>query len=153
MELPEEHRIPLPQPYQYVVSVMIEMLMQAGGSLSWAILSTATDLLSDRQKLSALAKPIAGEVADEWLKLNGDRFDAALRFDQLSGLCFAGRLAVTEQDSELVVHLLTLEKHVSFSHVRFDARLALAVAEEQVLAQPVNIPAEERKRVAQLVSH
>jgi len=152
MDLPEEHRSPLPQAYQYVVSVMIEMVMQAGGVLSWTKLKTATDLLTDREKLAKVAKPILGEVTDEWLKLAADSFDATLRFDQLSGLCFAGRMAVTELDDELVVELLTLDKHVHFPHVRFDARIALALAETQMLEQPISIPVEERRKLSALIS-
>jgi hypothetical protein len=150
MEMPEVPREPLPLAYQYVVTLMTEMVLQSGGSLPWKTLRTATDLLADRKKLARLAGPQFDKAAD-WLALKGDTFDATHRFDQLSGLCFAGRMRVVSQDAELVVELLSLEQHADFPHVRFDARLALAVAAELPAAVPEAASDQERRKVASLV--
>ena len=151
MEPPATHREPLPLPFQYVLTVMTEMVLQAGGSLPWTTLRTATDLLANRKKLARLAEPQFGTAATDWLALNGDTFDATQRFDQLSGLCHAGRIRVVSQDAELVFELLQLEQHADFPHVRFDARLALAVANELAAAAPDAAAEQERKKVASLV--
>jgi hypothetical protein len=116
---------------------MTELVLQAGGSMSWATLRKATDLLADREKLARHAEAQFGQVADDWLALKGDSFDATHRFDQLSGLCHVGRMRVVEQDAELVVELRNLDGHQDFPHVRFDARLALAVAHDMV---PLSAP-------------
>lgn len=150
MELPEEGREPLPLAYQYVVTVMTEMVLQAGGALPWSTFCTATDLLTDRKQLARLAEPHFDRAAD-WLACKGDTFDATQRFDQLSGLCYAGRMRVTNQDGELVVELLNLDQHLYFPHVRFDARLALAVAQD-LAATSLDANAEqELRQVASLV--
>lgn len=151
MQPPVTHREPLPLAYQYVVTVMTELVLQAGGSVPWATLRMATDLLADRTKLAHLAEPQFGQGVRDWLALKGDRFDATHRFDQLSGMCFAGRLRVVSQDAELVVELLNLDQHADFAHVRFDARLALAVAHEMAAAAPDAAAVQEEKQVASLV--
>ena len=151
LELPASHREPLPLAWQYVVTVMTELVLQAGGSMAWATMRTATDLLADRKKLSRLAEPRFGQVARDWLALKGDRFDATHRFDQLSGICYAGQMRVVQQDAELVVELLSLDQHLDFPHVRFDARLALAVANEMAVAAPDAAAETEEKQVASLV--
>lgn len=112
MEPPAAHREPLPLAWQYVVTVMTELVLQAGGSVPWATLRMATDLLADRKKLARLAEPHFGKVARDWLALKGDRFDATHRYDQLSGLCHAGRMRVVQQDAELMVELLNLDQHL-----------------------------------------
>jgi len=98
-----------------------------------------------------LAEPRFGQVARDWLALKGDRFDATHRFDQLSGICYAGQMRVVQQDAELVVELLSLDQHLDFPHVRFDARLALAVANEMAVAAPDAAAETEEKQVASLV--
>lgn len=149
-ELPKTPRVPLPQSYQYVVSFMTEILIQSGDTISWQQLSNATDLLKDRAVLAAQAKPLVGAVADSWLALAGDQFDATQRFDQLSGLCTRGRMEVIQADDELVVRLLTREGHPDLPHVRFDARLALAVTREQELNRPTPSDQQEQSKVASL---
>ena len=151
LELPVTPRTPLPESWQYVVNVMVELLWQAGGSLPWRILRTATDLLSDRKRLARLAELHVGQVALDWQALNGDAFDATHRWDQLSGFCHAGKMRVVRRDSELVVELLSADGHVLFPHVRFDARLALTVARSQPVTTPTPAEAKEERRVAELI--
>lgn len=150
MELPEAHREPLPFVYQYVVTVMTELVLQADGSLPWTTLRMATDLLTDRKKLARLAGPHFEKAAD-WLALRGDTFDVAQRFDQLSGLCHAGRMDVSSQDGELVVGLQNLDGHQYFPHIRFDARLALTVTHALAATAPDVTAEQESKKVASLV--
>jgi len=150
--LPPEPRAPLPQPYQYVVTVMVELLLLSGGELAWRVLRTSTDLLSDRRRLAKLAAPHVGKVARDWLALNGDSFDAAHRWDQLSGLCYAGRMRVVRRNGELVIELISQQGHVTFSHVRFDARLALVVAKALPLQSATAQATFEDTQVASLVT-
>lgn len=150
--LPSEPRVPLPERWQYVVSVMIELVWQADGKLTWPILREATDLLADRLRLSRVAKNDLGAVTDKWLALKGDVFDLTQRWDQLSGLCFAGKLRVVRRNGELVVELLSVEGHRSFPHVRFDARLALAAARSLPDATPTPVILAETKRIEELVT-
>ena len=150
--LPSEARVPLPESWQYVVSVMIELVWQADGKLPWPILREATDLLADRPRLSRVAKNDLGAVTSNWLALKGDVFDLTQRWDQLSGLCFAGRLLVVRRNSELVVELLSVEGHHSFPHVRFDARLALVAARSLPHATPTPAVLAETKRIEELVA-
>jgi hypothetical protein len=151
LELPVTPRTPLPESWQYVVNVMVELLWQAGGSLPWRILRTATDLLSDRNRLARLAELHVGQVALDWQALNGDAFDATHRWDQLSGFCHAGKIRVVRRNDELVVELLSADGHVLFPHVRFDARLALTVARSQPATTPTPAEAKEERRVAELI--
>lgn len=152
LELPSEPRVPFAEGWQYVVSVMIELVWQADGKLPWPILRTATELLADRPHLSRVTKKDLGSVVANWLKLNGDVFDLTHRWDQLSGLCFAGKLRIVRRNGELVVELLSVDGHQSFPHVRFDARLALAVARS--LPEATSTPAilAETKRIEELVT-
>jgi len=151
LELPVTPRTPLPESWQYVVNVMVELLWQAGGSLPWRILRTATDLLSDRNRLARLAELHVGQVALDWQALKGDAFDATHRWDQLSGFCHAGKMRVVRRDGELVVELLSADGHLLFPHVRFDARLALTVARSQPATTPTPAEAKEERRVAELI--
>jgi hypothetical protein len=151
LELPVTPRTPLPESWQYVVNVMVELLWQAGGSLPWRILRTATDLLFDRNRLARLAELHVGQVALDWQALNGDAFDATHRWDQLSGFCHAGKMRVVRRNGELVVELLSADGHVLFPHVRFDARLALTVARSQPVTTPTPAEAKEERRVAELI--
>jgi len=151
LELPVTPRTPLPESWQYVVNVMVELLWQAGGSLPWRILRTATDLLSDRRRLARLAELHVGQVALDWQALNGDVFDATHRWDQLSGFCHAGKMRVVRRNDELMVELLSADRHVLFPHVRFDARLALTVARSQPVTTPTPAEAKEERRVAELI--
>jgi hypothetical protein len=152
LKLPTTPRTPLPEVWQYVVTVMTELLWQAGGSLPWRILRTATDLLSDRKRLAQLGELHVGQVALDWLKLNGDSFDATHRWDQLSGFCTAGKIRVVRRNDELVVELLSADGHVYFPHVRFDARLALTVARNQPATKPTPAEAREDRRVEELIT-
>lgn len=151
LELPAVLRVPLPENWHYVVNVMLELLWQAGGSLPWRVLRTATDLLSDRKRLAQLGELHVGQVALDWLALNGDSFDATHRWDQLSGFCHQGKMRVVRRDDELVVELLSADGHVYFPHVRFDARLALTVARTQPVTNPTAAEAKEDRRVAELI--
>jgi hypothetical protein len=151
LELPSTPRAPLPENWQYVVTVMTELVWQAGGSLPWRALRTATDLLSDRKRLAQLGELHVGQVALDWQKLNGDSFDAQHRWDQLSGFCTAGKMRVVRRNDELVVELLSADGHVYFPHVRFDARLALKVARTQPITKPTATEAKEERRVAELI--
>ena len=149
-KLPASARAPLPLSYQYVVSIMTEMLLQSGNLISWEGLCAATDLLKDRVKLAQLSKPIIGAIVEDWLALDGDRFDATQRFAQLSGLCQLGRMEVIQVDDELVVRLLTREGHPDFPHVRFDARLALVVSKQQDFVRTTPPDHAERIKIATL---
>jgi methylase of polypeptide subunit release factors len=149
--LPPEPRTPFEHLDHYVVTAMVELLLQGGGSLPWRTLRAATDLLSDRPRLARLAEPRFGLLARDWLALNGDSFDATRRFDQLSGLCFAQKMRITRRESELVVELLATDGHLEFRHVRFDARLALAVARELPAETPPAGAAQDEIKVAALV--
>ena len=132
---------------------MVELLWQAGGSLPWRVLRSATDLLSDRKRRSPAhsAELHVGQVALDWQVLNGDAFDATHRWDQLSGFCHAGKMRVVRRDGELVVELLSADGHLLFPHVRFDARLALTVARSQPVTTPTPAEAKEERRVAELI--
>jgi hypothetical protein len=151
LELPAVLRVPLPENWHYVVNVMLELLWQAGGSLPWRVLRTATDLLSDRKRLAQLGELHVVQVALDWLALNGDSFDATHRWDQLSGFCHQGKMRVVRKNDELVVELLSADGHVYFPHVRFDARLALTVARTQPVTKPTAAEAKEDLRVAELI--
>ena len=152
LELPTTPRTPLPEAWQYVVTLMTELLWQAGGSLTWRVLRTATDLLSDRKRLAQLAELHIGQVALDWQKLNGDSFDATHRWDQLSGFCTAGKMRVVRRNDELVVELLSTDGHVYFPHVRFDARIALTVACNQPATMPTPAEAREDRQVTELIT-
>lgn len=151
LELPTVLRHPLPESWQYVVNVMVELLWQANGSLPWRVLRAATNLLSDRNRVAQLGELHVGQVALDWLALDGDTFDAAHRWDQLSGFCHAGKMRVVRRDGELVVELLSTEGHVVFPHVRFDARLALTVVRTQPAEAPTPATTQEERRVAELI--
>jgi len=151
LELPTTPRTPLPESWQYVVNVMLELLWQAGGALPWRLLRSATDLLSDRKRLARLAELQVGQVAVDWQSLNGDVFDAIHRWDQLSGFCHAGKMRVIRRHGELVVELLSVEGHLLFPHVRFDARLALSVARIQPSIASTQIETQEDLKIAELV--
>jgi hypothetical protein len=60
-------------------------------------------------------------------------------------------MRVVQQDAELVVELLHLDQYLDFPHVRFDARLALAMANEMAVAAPDAADQTEEKKVASLV--
>jgi hypothetical protein len=149
--LPVEPRTALPEKWQYVVNVMLELAWQAGGSLPWHVLRTATDLLSDRKRLARLAELRVGQVALDWQKLNGDSFDAAHRWDQLSGFCHSGKMRVARRNNELMVELLSTDGHVFFPHIRFDARLALIVARTEPVPTLTTAQTNEERRVAELI--
>jgi len=151
LELPTTLRIPLPESWQYVVNVMVELLWQAGGSLPWRVLRSATDLLSDHKRLARLGELHVGQVALDWQALKGDSFDAQHRWDQLSGFCTAGKMRVFRRNDELFVELLSADGHVFFPHVRFDARLALTVARSQPVTTPTPAEAKEERRVEELI--
>jgi len=151
LELPAVLRVPLPESWQYVVNVMVELLWQAGGSLPWRGLRTATDLLSDRQRFARLGELHVGQIALDWLALNGDSFDATHRWDQLSGFCHQGTMRVVRRNDELIVELMSADGHVLFPHVRFDARLAITVVRLQPVAAPTPAEAKEELRVAELI--
>jgi hypothetical protein len=99
-----------------------------------------------------VAKNDLGAVTGNWLALKGDVFDLTQRWDQLSGLCFAGKLRVVQRNGELVVELLSVEGHRSFPHVRFDARLALAAARSLPHATSTPAVLAETKRIEELVA-
>jgi len=151
LELPSTPRIPLPENWQYVVNVMVELLWQAGGSLPWRVLRSATDLLADRARLAQLAELHVGQVALDWQALNGDSFDAQHRWDQLSGFCNQGKMRVVRRNDDLVVELLSADGHVLFPHVRFDARIALTVVRTQPATTPTSAETKEERRVAELI--
>jgi hypothetical protein len=151
LELPVMPRTALPESWQYVVNVLVELLWQNGGSLSWTLLRAATELLSDRHRIATLAEPKVGKVARNWLTLDGDSFDAEHRWDQLSGFCHAGKMRVTRRSGELCVDLLSVEGHLLFPHVRFDARLALTVARSLPATIPMPAEAREEERIAELI--
>jgi hypothetical protein len=65
--LPSEPRVPLPESWEYVMSVVIELIWQADGKLPWPILMEGTDLLADRPRLPRVAKNDFGAVTDERL--------------------------------------------------------------------------------------
>lgn len=152
LALPSIPREPMEEAASYAVTVMVELLIRGGGSLPWRILRAATDLLSDRPKLARLAAPTFGQTAREWLALKGDVFDASHRWDQLSGLCFAGRTRVVRRDGELVVELVTTRSHVELRHVQFDAHLALSVARSLPVELPTPQMVQDEARVAELIA-
>ena len=151
LELPTAPRHPLPESWQYVVNVMVELLWQTNGSLPWRVLRAATSLLSDRNRLAQLSELHVGQMALDWLAQDGDTFDAAHRWDQLSGFCHAGKMRVVRKGGELVVQLLSTDGHVVFPHVRFDARLALTVVHTQPAEAPTPATTQEERRVAELI--
>jgi hypothetical protein len=152
LALPSIPREPLEETASYAVTVMVELLLRGGGSLPWRLLRAATDLLSDRSKLARLAAPSFGQTARDWLALKGDVFDATHRWDQLSGLCYAGRTRVVRRDGELVVELVTTRSHVELRHVQFDAHLALSVARSLPVELPTPQMVQDEARVAELIA-
>jgi hypothetical protein len=128
--IPEEPRVAIRPVENYAPAVLLELVVQCNGKLSWDRLRKAWRLLSDPDGLAKRAELQFGFEARKWKQVFNDRLALNDLVDTLSGFCHAGTLWFGERDGIRVVEMLNQEEYVYLPHLRCDARLALAVGED-----------------------
>jgi len=142
LELPTDFRLPVVQPLLYTTNLVIALLSEAGGSLSWPQLLDAFVLATTPKLLQRFVPAEDAIRANAWAARWNEKVPDGLLLPSLSQL--GGRnLTITEGNGGRVFQLLDGPHPPATEDVRYDAWLALRVA---VTLTPDAMPIPERAK-------
>lgn len=146
--LPTEFRLPASQPLLYTTNLVVTLLSEAGGSLAWPRLLDAFLLATNPKLLLRLAPADLAAQAKAWADRWNETVPDGLLLPSLRQL--GGRnLTVTEGNDGRVFQLLDGPRPPAPEDVRYDAWLALRVAETLT---PDAVPVPDRAKLAKEVN-
>ena len=127
-KLPTDFRLPVSQPLLYTTNLIVTLLSEAGGSLAWPRLLDAFLLATNPKLMQRLAPAELTVPAKAWAARWNEEVPDGLLLPSLRQL--GGKnLTVTEGNDGRVFHLLDGPRPPATEDVRYDAWLALRVAE------------------------
>jgi hypothetical protein len=127
-ELPTDFRLPVSQPLLYTTNLVVTLLSEAGGSLAWPRLLDTFVLATNPKLMQRLAPAELAAQAKAWAARWNEKVPDGLLLPSLRQL--GGKnLTVTEGNDGRVFHLLDGPRPPATEDVRYDAWLALRVAE------------------------
>ncbi len=152
LELPQEPRVAFTNPNFYAQTVILEMLWQSGGALSFPRLRQSVRLLTQRRRteLATQAEYLFGTDAKRWERNAPDFFPNDQLRSILEGYYQTGTLAAQMDVAHYIVTFADPTKYEHFAHVRVDARIALAVA-ATLPPDPEPIPPEDSKLLQTMI--
>ena len=137
-KLPTDFRLPVTQPLLYTTNLVVALLSEAGGSLAWLRLLDAFQLATNPKLMQRFAPEGLAEQAKAWSARWNEKVPDGLLVPSLRQL--GGKnLTVTEGAAGRVFHLLDGRRPPATEDVRYDAWLALRVA-EALTPDAVQIP-------------
>jgi len=126
-KLPADFRLPASQPLLYTTNLVVALLSEAGGSLSWPRLLDAFILATTPKLTQRLAPADDSARVKEWATRWNETVTAGLLIPSLNQLG-AQNLTVTENNEGRVFHLLDGPRPPATDDVAYDAWLALGIA-------------------------
>lgn len=139
-QLPAEFRLSATEPLLYTINLVVSLLSEAGGSLSWARLLDAFVLATQSDLLVRFADADNKSLALEWAARWNEAATPAMLIPSLRQL--AAALAVEQTDEGLVFALQDGPRNHATEDVGFDAWIALRIA--QTLGGSVTLPVPQR---------
>jgi hypothetical protein len=126
-KLPTDFRLPTSQPLLYTTNLVVVLLSEAGGSLSWPRLLDAFILATTPKLTQRLAPADDSARVKEWATRWNETVTSGLLIPSLNQLG-AQNLTVTENNEGRVFHLLDGPRPPATDDVAYDAWLALRIA-------------------------
>jgi hypothetical protein len=126
-KLPMDFRLPVSQPLLYTTNLVVALLSEAGGSLSWPRLLDAFILATTPKLAQRLAPADDSARVKAWAARWNEIVTDGLLIPSLNQLG-AKNLTVTKSNEGPVFHLLDGPRPLATEDVRYDAWLALRVA-------------------------
>ena len=126
-KLPTDFRLPVSQPLLYSTNLVVALLSEAGGSLSWPRLLDAFILATTPKLAQRLAPADDSARVKAWAARWNETVTDGLLIPSLNQLG-AKNLTVTKSNEGPVFHLLDGPRPLATEDVRYDAWLALRVA-------------------------
>jgi hypothetical protein len=126
-KLPTDFRLPVSQPLLYTTNLVVALLSEAGGSLSWPRLLDAFILATTPKLIQRLAPADDSSRVKAWAARWNETVTDGLLIPSLNQLG-AKNLTVTKSNEGPVFHLLDGPRPLATEDVRYDAWLALRVA-------------------------
>ena len=141
-KLPTDFRLPVSQPLLYTTNLVVTLLSEAGGSLAWPRLLDAFLLATNPKLMQRFATAELTAQAKAWAARWNEKVPEGLLLPSLRQL--GGKnLTVTEGNDGRVFHLLDGPRPPATEDVRYDAWLALRVAETLT---PDAVPVPDRAK-------
>ena len=125
--LPTDFRLPMSQPLLYTTNLVVALLSEAGGSLSWPRLLDAFILATTPKLIQRLAPADDAARVKAWAARWNETVTDGLLIPSLNQLG-AKNLTVTENNEGRVFHLLDGPRQPATDDVAYDAWLALRIA-------------------------
>ena len=150
-KLPTDFRLPVSQPLLYTTNLVVALLSEAGGSLSWPRLLDAFILATTPKLIQRLAPADDSARVKAWAARWNETVTDGLLIPSLNQLG-AMNLTVTENNEGRVFHLLDGPRPPATDDVAYDAWLALRIA-GTLTPDAVQVPerAKWTKEVSKLV--
>ena len=126
-KLPTDFRLPVSQPLLYTTNLVVALLSEAGGSLSWPRLLDAFILATTPKLIQRLAPADDSARVKAWAARWNETVTDGLLLPSLNQLG-AKNLTVTENNEGRVFHLLDGPRPPATDDVAYDAWLALRIA-------------------------
>lgn len=125
-KLPTDFRLPVSQPLLYTMNLVVALLSEAGGSLSWPRLLDAFILATTPKLTERLAPADDSARVKAWAARWNETVTDGLLIPSLNQLG-AKNLSVTENNEDRVFHLLDGPRQPATDDVAYDAWLALRI--------------------------
>ena len=138
--LPTDFRWPVSQPLLYTTNLVVAILSEAGGSLSWSKLLDAFILVTHPKLALRLAPTEEAETVRAWASRWNESLTDGLLLPSLNQLG-AKNLTVTDTDGVFEFHLLDGPRKPATEDLAYDAWLGLRLA---MILTPEVVPIPER---------